>query len=106
MFALRKAENRHVDIVLTIRVAPPAERQLFCLAEDVDPQVLVADAAIRRKRDLVRPISIHHRFAEFAFTIDHRPLQKWSPPALTRRPGGRTRPGAELAGGVDSGLAE
>src|SRR5262249_57169076 len=68
------------EIVSTVRVAAPAEREPLCLAEDVDCQVLVAHAAIRI--NLVRPVSIHHGFAEVAFTIDHRPLQKWSPPAL------------------------
>jgi len=28
----------------------------------VDRQVLVAHAAMRRERDLVRPVTIHHRF--------------------------------------------
>src|SRR5262249_6892956 len=64
MLALRQTENRHVDIVLTIRIAAPAEREAFCLAEDVDRQVLVAHAAIRRECYLVPPVSIHHRFAE------------------------------------------
>src|SRR5215510_9662085 len=70
------------EIVSTVRVAAPAEREPLCLAEDMDCQVLVAHAAIRRECDLVRPVSVHHRFAEPAFTIDHRPLRKWSPPAL------------------------
>jgi hypothetical protein len=76
MFALRKAEDRHVDIVLTVRVAPPAEREPLCLAEDVDGQVLVAHATIGRECDLVRPVSVHHCFAEFTFTIDHRRPRK------------------------------
>src|SRR5262249_55719440 len=57
VLALRKAEYRHVDIVLTIRVAAPAEREAFCLAEDVDGQVLVAHAAVSGQCDLVRPVS-------------------------------------------------
>src|SRR5262245_14341856 len=82
MFTLGKAEDGHVDIVLTVRVAAPAEGEPLCMAENVDRQVFVPQAAVRGECDLVGPVSIHHRFAELAFTMDHRPLQKWSPPAL------------------------
>src|SRR5262249_48936687 len=82
MFTLGKAEDGHVDIVLTIRVAAPAEGEPLCMAENVDRQGFVPQAAVRGECDLMGPVSIHHRFAELAFTMDHRPLQKWSPPAL------------------------
>src|SRR5262249_48912979 len=47
-------------------------------------QVLVAHAAARGECDLMGPVSIHHRFAEFAFTIHEWPLRKWSPPRARR----------------------
>lgn len=46
-----------------------AERQAS--AEEADDHVGVAAAAHRRKRDLVRPLAIHHAFAQIALAIDH-----------------------------------
>src|SRR5262245_31279116 len=71
------------------------------LAKKADRQVVVAEAPEARQRDLVRPVSVHHRFAEFAFTIDHWRLRGGRRPrsTLPAANGGRTRVHG-AAGGV------
>jgi hypothetical protein len=41
------------------------------LAEEAHGHVVVATAAMLRKRHLVRPITIAHALLSFAFAVDH-----------------------------------
>jgi hypothetical protein len=82
VLALGEAENGYVHIVAAIGVAARAQRQSLPLAEEVDSQAVVAEAPVGRKRDLVRPVSVHHCLAEFAFTIDQGRLRDGRRPQL------------------------
>src|SRR5262249_48379133 len=65
---------------------------VLSLAEEVNRQVVVAEAPVGGKRDLVRPVSVHHRVAEFAFTVDQGRLRNGRRPSSTllAANGGRT----------------
>ena len=76
----RKGEDQHLSGIAAECMRARKERQPS--AEAVHSAVVMSHSAVFGERDLVRPVSIHHRFAELVFTIDHRPLRKWSPPAL------------------------
>src|SRR5215510_7673876 len=82
-------------------MAAPAQRQSLPLAEEVNSQGVVPETPVRRKRDLMRPVSVHHRLAEFAFTIDQGRLRDGRRPrsTLLAANGGRTRVHG-AAGGV------
>jgi len=51
------------------------------LCRKLDAEVVVAEAPIEQ-RHLVRPVAIHHSFAQLALATDHGALASWSPPAL------------------------
>src|SRR4030095_1655136 len=59
-----------------------AATQRQALAEKVDGHVVVAEAAVGWQGDLMRPVTVHHRFAQLAFAVDHRKPSSKSPPAL------------------------
>ena len=99
MLALREAKDEHVPVVAAECYAR-TERQSFAFAEEAHRKVVVAEAAVRRQRDLVRPLPIHHGFGELSLAVDHASISAWSPPALTRRHGRKDKAGSGAAGGV------
>jgi hypothetical protein len=66
-----KAKEERVLATAAQRVRPRAERQAFAFAEETDREVAVAEAAVRRERYLMRPLPIHHGFAQLALAVDH-----------------------------------
>src|SRR6516225_9341740 len=102
MGALGKTEDEHILVVAPQRVRARAERQSFGFAEEAHRKVVVAEAAVRRQRDLVRPLPIHHGFGELSLAVDHASISAWSPPALTRRHERKDKAGRGAAGGVGS----
>jgi hypothetical protein len=66
-----KAKEERVLATAAQRARPRAERQAFAFAEETDREVAVAEAAVRRERYLMRPLPIHHGFAQLALAVDH-----------------------------------
>ena len=82
VLVLGKAEDIHVGAVSIEGMSSRAERQI--LAKQTNGHIVAAGAAIGGERDLMQPVAVDRRLAEFEWVFLYRGLLVWlgvPPPA-------------------------